>query len=301
MKASSFGYLAKSGVKNLWSNRMMTLASVGTLIACLLIVGFAALFSINIESIVSYLGEQNELVVFIDVEAPEGTAEVISAELNSMEGLADITFISRQEALETVVEKYLDGDAGLLDGVENDFLPESFRARVTSPEDLDALIASIRRIPYVSDVEAPTELTKTLVSVRKTVNTVGGAIIVALVAVSLVIIVNTIRASVFTRRREINIMKYVGATNSFIRVPFIVEGVVLGIVAALIAYLLIWLGYDAFTGAIVSDSGTIISSALVCIVPFREISTQILAYFLLSGIVVGAFGSGCSMRGYLKV
>ena len=224
MRASSFRYLVKTGVHNLWANRMMTVASVGTLIACLLIVGFAVLFSINVDSIVEYLGQQNEVVVFMQMDTPAEYMTTMEEELNSMEGLDEVVYVSSEEGFAEYKEG-LGEDSYLLDGMEDEaaeILPAKFTAKIVDPEQVDAILASIRRMDYVDTAEAPTDLTKTLVSVRTMVNTIGGIVIAALVLVSLVIITNTIRASVFTRRKEISIMKYVGATNGFIRVPFII-------------------------------------------------------------------------------
>lgn len=301
MRASSFRYLVKSGVKNLWNNRMMTIASVGTLIACLLIVGFAVLFSINVDSIVEYMGQQNEIVVFMELDTPEEYMSVMKDDLAEMDGLGTITYISRQQAFEDYKAK-LGDKADILDGMEdNHYLPASFRAKILDPEKVDILMTSIRRMDYVNEVQAPTDLAKTLVSVRKMVNTLGGAVIAALVAVSLVIITNTIRASVFNRRKEINIMKYVGATNSFIRIPFLVEGVLLGVIAAVVAYLAIWGGYTVFLNAMSTESSSWLSSITQHVVPFRQVSGKLMLWFLVAGILTGGLGSTLSMRGHLKV
>ena len=301
MRASSFRYLVKSGVKNLWNNRMMTIASVGTLIACLLIVGFAVLFSINVDSIVEYMGQQNEIVVFMELDTPEEYMSVMKDDLAEMDGLGTITYISRQQAFEDYKAK-LGDKADILDGMEDDhYLPGSFRAKILDPEKVDILMTSIRRMDYVNEVQAPTDLAKTLVSVRRMVNTFGGAVIAALVAVSLVIITNTIRASVFNRRKEINIMKYVGATNSFIRIPFLVEGVLLGVIAAVIAYLAIWGGYTVFLNAMSTESSSWLSSITQHVMPFRQVSGKLMLWFLVAGILTGGLGSTFSMRGHLKV
>ncbi len=301
MRASSFRYLVKSGVKNLWNNRMMTIASVGTLIACLLIVGFAVLFSINVDSIVEYMGQQNEIVVFMELDTPEEYMSVMKDDLAEMDGLGTITYISRQQAFEDYKAK-LGDKADILDGMEdNHYLPASFRAKILDPEKVDILMTSIRRMDYVNEVQAPTDLAKTLVSVRRMVNTLGGAVIAALVAVSLVIITNTIRASVFNRRKEINIMKYVGATNSFIRIPFLVEGVLLGVIAAVVAYLAIWGGYTVFLNAMSTESSSWLSSITQHVVPFRQVSGKLMLWFLVAGILTGGLGSTFSMRGHLKV
>ena len=301
MRASSFRYLVKSGVKNLWNNRMMTIASVGTLIACLLIVGFAVLFSINVDSIVEYMGQQNEIVVFMELDTPEEYMSVMKDDLAEMDGLGTITYISRQQAFEDYKAK-LGDKADILDGMEdNHYLPASFRAKILDPEKVDILMTSIRRMDYVNEVQAPTDLAKTLVSVRRMVNTLGGAVIAALVAVSLVIITNSIRASVFNRRKEINIMKYVGATNSFIRIPFLVEGVLLGVIAAVVAYLAIWGGYTVFLNAMSTESSSWLSSITQHVMPFRQVSGKLMLWFLVAGILTGGLGSTFSMRGHLKV
>ncbi|HIS75957.1 MAG TPA: ABC transporter permease [Candidatus Merdivicinus excrementipullorum] len=303
MRASSFRYLVKTGVHNLWANRMMTVASVGTLIACLLIVGFAVLFSINVDSIVEYLGQQNEVVVFMQMDTPAEYMATMEAELNSMEGLDEVVYVSSEEGFAEYKEG-LGEDSYLLDGMEAEaaeILPAKFTAKIVDPQQVDAILASIRRMDYVDTAEAPTDLTKTLVSVRTMVNTIGGIVIAALVLVSLVIITNTIRASVFTRRKEISIMKYVGATNGFIRVPFIVEGVLLGIIAAVIAFLGIWGGYTIFVDAFATETSSWLGSITQNLVPFWDMGYQLLGYFLLAGILTGGVGSAFSMRGHLKV
>lgn len=301
MRASSFRYLIKNGVKNLWNNRMMTIASVGTLIACLLIVGFAVLFSVNIDSIVQYAAQQNEVVIFLSLDAPDGYETTLMEELKEIDGLGNLTFVSREEAFEKVREEL--GEKGsLLDGMENDhYLPDSIRAKLTAPEKVDSILAAVNRMDYVDEAQAPTDLAKTLVNVRKIVNTVGGAMIAALVIVSLVIIINTIRASVFSRRKEINIMKYVGATNAFIRIPFIVEGVLLGLFAAIVAFLAVWGGYTVFINAVAGNSSSWLASVIDHLVPFRDLAGQLAGYFLLSGVLTGGLGSVLSMRGHLKV
>ena len=303
MRASSFRYLVKNGVRNLWTNRMMTIASVGTLVACLLIVGFAVLFSINVDSIVEYIGQQNEVVVFLELGASDEAVESVRANLSEMEGLGDIEYESPEQAFADYKEK-LGEDGYLLDGMEDEaaeIYPPKITAKITEPERVDTLVAAVKRIEYVDKAEAPTDLTKTLVSVRTMVNTIGGAVIAALVLVSVVVITNTIRASVFTRRKEISIMKYVGATNTFIRIPFIVEGILLGIFAALIAFLAIWGGYALFIGAITMESSTWLASLTQYLVPFAGVRLQILGGFLLAGILTGGIGSAFSMRGHLKV
>lgn len=301
MRASSMRYLMKSGFKNLWHNRLMTIASVGTLVACLLIVGVAVLFSLNVDNMVQYVGEQNELVVFMQVGTSDEQLAQMESQLNHIDGLGEVTYVSSDEAMDLIVDRYLDGDAGLLEGMDDDFMPASFRCQIIDPENAAALVTQIEGLDNVDDVQAPTEITDTLVQLRHMINIFGGAIIIALVIVSLVIITNTIRASVFTRRKEINIMKYVGATNTFIRIPFVVEGVLLGLLSAGIAFLIVWGGYNVFLDLVKVESTSLMSSVISQIMPFSELAAPVLGCFLISGIAVGCIGSVFSMRGYLKV
>ena len=301
MRASSMRYLMGNGFKNLWHNRLMTIASVGTLVACLLIVGVAVLFSLNVDSMVEYVGEQNELVVFMDVGTSDEQLAQMESQLGHVEGLGEIDFVSSDEAMQTIVDRYLDGDAGLLEGMDDDFMPASFRCQITDPENAAALKAQIEELDNVDNVQAPTEITDTLVQLRHMINIFGGAIIVALTIVSLVIITNTIRASVFTRRKEISIMKYVGATNTFIRIPFVVVGIVLGLLSAGIAFLLVWGGYNIFLDVIREESTSLMANVINQVMPFSQLAAPVLGCFLIAGISVGCIGSVFSMRGYLKV
>ena len=272
-----------------------------TLVACLLIVGVAVLFSLNVDSMVEYVGEQNELVVFMDVGTSDEQLAQMESQLGHVEGLGEIDFVSSDEAMQTIVDRYLDGDAGLLEGMDDDFMPASFRCQILDPENAAALKTQIEGLDNVDNVQAPTEITDTLVQLRHMINIFGGAIIVALTIVSLVIITNTIRASVFSRRKEISIMKYVGATNSFIRIPFIVEGVLLGLIAALIAFLGIWGGYSVCMEALSFESSAWLASLTQYMVPFEDLCYPILGGFLLAGILTGGIGSAFSMRKHLKV
>ncbi len=301
MRASSFRYLVKSGIRNLWTNRMMTIASVGTLMACLIIVGVASLISINMESVVKFVSDQNEIVVFLELDAPQGYNVTLRGKLKNIEGLGDVSYVSKDQAMDDVINKYLDGDKGLMEGMENDFLPESFRAKILEPERLNDILAQIKEYDHILKVDAPTDLSETLLRVRSMVNTFGGAIIAALIIVSLVIVTNTIRASIFSRRQEIGIMKYVGANNTFVRIPFLVEGIALGLFAAITAFFIVWGGYNIFFNAVTTDTGTWLSSISSSLVPFGKVAFKILGAFLLSGILVGGLGSLACMRGHLKV
>ena len=185
MRASSMRYLMGNGFRNLWHNRLMTIASVGTLVACLLIVGVAVLFSLNVDSMVEYVGEQNELVVFMDVGTSDEQLAQMESQLDRhVDGPGgNRPFVSSDEAIAARSSTgILDGDAGLLEGMDDDFMPASFRCQIADPEKRRrAGQAQIEGLDNVDNVQAPTEITDTLVQLRHMINIFGGAIIVALV------------------------------------------------------------------------------------------------------------------------
>lgn len=301
MTVSSFGYLVKDGTKNIWGNRLMSFASVAVLATCLLLVGFAMLVTININNMVSYVEQQNEAVVFVKDDASDAQIQELKTKLEVNDNVAEIVFVSKAEAFERQ-KATLGDDAGLFDNLgDTDFLPASFEIRIKDLSRLSETIENISSYENVQKVNASLELGEALTSAKNLINGLGGGIVVALIVVSTVIIANTIRASVFARRREINIMKYVGATDNFIRLPFIVEGLVLGFLAALIAYLIIWFLYSNGISMITSSSDTWLSAMLDYIVPFNKVAMPLGVAFAVGGMFTGAFGSLVSIRNHLKV
>lgn len=301
MKGNSFHYLLKEGAKNVWYNRLMSLASVGVLTACLLLVGFAVLFSINVDSMVGYVEQQNEAVVFVLDSATDEEVAALKSTLENDANLFDVRFVSKDEALQRQRER-LGSEADALNGYENkNPFPASFEVRVRDLETLGTTVKMLEQLDGVEKVNASTEVASVLTSARKMVNLIGGIVVVALIIVSLVIISNTIRASVFTRRREISIMKYVGATDGFIRLPFLVEGLVLGFVAAALAFIITWACYSGLVGLITKDASSLLTTAFKNIVTFKSVALRIGGCFLGAGLLTGVIGSLFSIRGHLKV
>lgn len=302
MKASSFKYLVKEGATNVWLNRLMSLASIGVLTTCLLLIGFSWLITANIGRMVDYIGDQNEVVFFIKDDA---TQEQIDETLSSLEGdsrLFDVTYIDKQQALEEY--KSTMGDSAiLLEGLEGEDnpCPASYRFKITDLSQTSAIVAELDSNPIKELINAPTDVADTMTNVKDMINVFGMVLVIVLVIVSLVIIANTIRATVFSRRREINIMKYVGATNNFIRIPFFVEGVLIGVIAAIFAFLLIWGGYTLLFDYMTNHASTWLRQTLSSIIPFSEIMWSLLGCFVGSGVIVGTVGCTFSIRNHLKV
>ena len=301
MNGGALKYLLKEGVKNLWTNRLMTFASVGVLTACLLIVGFAMLFSQNVNSMVGYLEDQNEIVVYLEKENTEERNVEIASELKQISDLKEITYFDRATVFQLQKEK-LGSAAALLDDDDDNPYYAYYTVKEKDLEKITATVAAINEIEGVKQVSFYKGFADAIVKLKNMVNLFGGAIIIALVLVSLVIIANTIRAAVFTRRKEINIMKYVGATDNFIRFPFMVEGLLLGLISAVLAFLIIWGGYAMLSDAILKNSTvTFLASMMQRLLPFKEVALKLGLCFAGAGVITGMLGSIISVRSHLKV
>lgn len=301
MRSGSIRYLLKEGVRNLWTNRLMTFASMGVLTACLLLVGFAMLLSDNVNSIVGYIEDQNELVAFLEKDNTEEENLALLEQIQAMSDVEEIVYVTKEEAWQIQKEKLGDAASLLEENGDNPYYAY-FTIKERDLSKLSATSAAIKKLDGIEKVNSSDSFAKSIVQLRQMVTLFGGAIIIALVLVSLVVIANTIRAAVFSRRKEINIMKYVGATNSFIRVPFLVEGVVLGALSAAIAFLLIWGGYTLLLDTLTNDlTISFLANALKSMLPFREVALKLWLLFLGAGVITGALGSVISVRSHLKV
>ena len=301
MKGSSFSYLIKEGARNIWVNRMMSLASIGILVSCMLLIGSAILLSINLNGMVSYVENQNEMVAFLEDSADDVTVSAVEAALSSNDNVDSFAFVSREEALERYSEIVPDS---LLENLEQDkeeVFPLSFRITLKDLSLIDETTAQIESIPGIMRVNAPTNVAETVTGIKRAVYICGSGIVIILLAVTLIIIANTIKVTVFNRRKEINIMKFVGATDRFIRMPFVVEGILLGVISACIAYLLLWGGYTYLINYVQTQASATLSAFLKNLVPFSQVAKQLLASFAVGGIAIGVFGSMIFVRKHLKV
>lgn len=302
MKWSSFKYLARQGLHNMINNRLMSFASVGVLTVCLIITGVAGLFTANMNSLMIYLRSQNEVVVYLDENLDEtGLASVDSA-LRSISGLKEVTYVSKDEALDLMRESM--GDKGELfdvfEGEENPFLA-NYKVVLQDVGQMEEIVPQLESISGVVDVNVPTGLSDLVVNIHKAVTVISVGLVVVLGFVSIVVISNTIRLTVFARRKEINIMKYVGATNGFIRLPFFVEGIAVGLIAGVISSAIVLGGYQllliysvdfpAFWGSILND----------VLLGMNQIWWKVLVAFLAFGSLIGSVGTATSIRKYLHV
>ena len=296
MKWSSFQYLTKQGLHNLRANRLMSLASIGVLTACLLLTGIAGLFSANVNSLVEYLGDQNETVVYLDQGLSDEELASVDQTLRSMPGLAAVTYVSQEEVLETY-KGYMSEYADLFNDFEEDNpFHANYRVVLEDLNQLDEMIAQLEQIDGVYSVSAPTQLSSVFLTIQRAVTYAGWALVAVLALVSVVVISNTIRLTVFARRKEINIMKYVGATNGFIRWPFVYEGFMIGLLSAVIAFGLQWLLYAAVAKG-VANSDTL---KLIHVGDFTTFWKPVAAVFAGAGILIGVGGSLSAIRKFLQ-
>ena len=298
---NSFFYLVKQGFKNLWNNRLMSLASVGVLISCMLLIGAAALLSVNISSIVEAVEDQSEAIVYLDDDLDDAEIEEVRDGLIATGKVATIEFISKEDALLAMMESM--GDDGMLFDAyskENN-LPDSFRITFDDVSELENTVAHIEALLGVYSVSALTEVANVITGI-KNMAYIGGTIIIGLlIAVSLMIIGNTIKITVFSRKREVNIMKYVGATNGFIRLPFIVEGISLGVISGALSYGIIYFAYDYLVKWVSSQSATWFSQIISDLVPFDVVSQYLLIGFIGGGAFIGLFGCVAFIGKHLNV
>lgn len=298
---NSFFYLVKQGFKNLWNNRLMSLASIGVLVSCMLLIGAAALLAVNVSSVVDELEDQSEAIVYLDDNTTDDDQARIRKAIIATGKISTIELIRKDQALSEMMSAM--GDEGLLFEAykEDNNLPDSYRITFDDVSDLESTVAAIENIDGVLSVSAMTEVANVITGLKKMAY-VGGVIIIGLlIAVSLMIVGNTIKITVFSRRREVNIMKYVGATNGFIRLPFIVEGMSLGVISGAISYGLIYFGYDYFTKWVLSQKSEWFSMLVSGIVPFAAISHYLLLGFLGGGAIIGIFGCVTFIGRHLKV
>lgn len=290
MRIDTFRYLFKDGFRNLSQNAFMTIASVLVLVSCLLLTGSAYLVYENVEHGFEWAYQQNVVVAYAESSATDEQTNTIQQTLKAMDNVADVSFISKEDLLQRYQEEF--GD--LLEDLENDNpLQDAFVISFTDLSLFDSTVSAIEKVAGIETVDYDQALSKSLVSIRDTVLTVGSWVIALLLIVSLFIIANTIKLTVYSRRLEISIMRSVGATHSFIRFPFMVEGVMLGCIAAVLSYGLVWLLY-----VVLGNNFTF--GASFSLLPFAAVWWQLLLGFVVGGMLIGMLGSTISIGRYLK-
>lgn len=289
----SLSYLTKEGLHNVWANRMMSLASVAVLTSCLTIIGCAAMMFFNVNAILDRIGDQNVIMAFVDENLDEASTKQVGEDLGKIENISSVTFVPREQSWQEQVDSMGD-DVSILAGLENP-LPNAYELTVENLELFDDTVTKVRAVENVMEVRENSEIASQLSQLSKSVSIVSIGMIILLFLVSLFIISNTVRITMYNRRLEISIMKAVGATNSFIRWPFMIEGIVLGIIAAIVSLILVAILYSIVANAF----SQFISVLGISLLSFAGYWWQMLLCFIAVGVLTGIFGSVVSMRRYL--
>ncbi|MDD6502293.1 MAG: permease-like cell division protein FtsX [Oscillospiraceae bacterium] len=294
MRLNNIGYLTKEGFKGIFKHGFMSFASVTIIMACLLIMGVFTLLAMNINSIISELEQQNEIVAFVDDSYTEAEAKGLKNAVLSVNNVESVEFVTRQEAMDTFAEDY---DSGLFDEIDATTFRDRYIVHVTDISKTAQTKDDLEEVEGIAKVNAHLEYADGFIKVRTVVSIISGILVLILAVVSVFIMSNTIKLATFTRREEIAIMRMVGATNSFIRMPFIIEGLILGILGGGLAFLAVWGLYEAVCSHLLDG----VVGGLISVVPFSTIMWPMLAVFLGVGIIVGVFGGNIAIRNYLKV
>lgn len=294
MKLSRLGYLIKSGFTGIFSHGLMSFATVTITMACLIIMGSFGLLVVNINEMIADLESENEVVAFIDENLTEEEARAIEPLIEAVPNVAGAEFMSRAEAMENFQEDY---DPELFDSLDESVFRHRYIIHLTDISLTAQSKTDLEAVDGVADVNAHLDYAQGFITARNIVSIVSLALIVILIIVSFFIMTNTIKLATFTRREEIAIMRMVGASNGFIRCPFIVEGLVLGVLGSLLAFIIEWGLYSLLLNRVMGG----VASTLISLVPFSAVMWPLLIAFLGVGILVGIFGGSSAIRNYLKV
>lgn len=295
MKGTSLKYLTHEGFRNVWVNRLMSLASVTVLMACLIIMGAGIMIYFNINNVVDKVQSQNVVMVYVADDASEDETTQIGTSLKGISNVESCEFVPKEVAFQEQIQS-MSGDAALFEGFDEIPLPDAYKVTVKDLSQFENTVSQIKQINKVDSVRENSDLASKLLSLRHAVSIVSVGLVIMLFLVALFIISNTIRITMFSRKLEISIMKAVGATNWFIRWPFMIEGMILGTISGIVSLGVLW-GLYAVAEKVFAQTLSLIGFSLV---PFSEYWWQILLVFVAIGLFTGGFGSLVSMAKYLK-
>ncbi len=297
-KRFDLGYFISEGFHSIFTHGLMSFAAVCMIVACLIIMGSFSLVAMNMGSMLGNLEKENEFFAFVEETYTPEQVSALQKKLEGMDNVARVTFTSKEQAKIDFENRY-DGaeDAAMFQDLPEQVFRDRFGIRVVDIEGFSSTVKAVGAVPGVVNIRAESEIANGFVVVSNIASGVALILAAILVVVSIFIIANTIKLGTFTRRNEIAIMKMCGATNGFIRWPFIFEGMILGLCGALLAFFLQWGVYALITNAVTS-SDTI---KLIVIMPFQQVATTVLGAFTAAGLVVGMGGSVLAIRKFLQV
>ena len=292
---TKLAYLIREGFRSIKTHGFMSFASVTIITACLIIMGSIALLSLNIDSLIEDLEQQNEVVALVDDAVPgEEAAAALESSLLAVDNIESVDFVSRAEAMKTFMSKY---DDRLMEGIDETAFRHRFVVHLTDISRMSETKAALEDVPGIAKVNAHIEYADRFVRVRNVVSIVSLILTAILVLVSFFIMTNTIKLTTYGRREEIAIMKMVGATNAFIRTPFVIEGLILGILGGLLGFIATWGMYALLNGSMMDA----LTGSFLNLVPFRRVMMPLFLTYIGIGVLIGAFGGVNAIRNYLKV
>ena len=291
---SRIGYLFAEGFRGIFKHGFMSFASVTIIMACLIIMGSVSLLSVNIDALIGDLEDQNEVVALVDETLSDSDAAALQQAISQTDNINTSQFVSREAAMDNFMGNY---DAALMEGIDATVFRHRYVIQLTDIAQMAKTKQDLEAIPGIAEVKAHLDYADAFITIRNIVTVVSFALIAVLVFVSFFIMSNTIKLATYSRREEIGIMKMVGASNSFIRLPFVIEGLILGLLGSLLAFVLQWALYNTLCNRIMEAFPV----SFINLVPFNSVQDYVLVGFLAVGILVGAFGGVNAIRNYLKV
>ena len=295
MSKHDFGYFFHEGLSNMFSHGFMSFAAIGITVACLLIMGTFTLVAVNADANLKQAEQDNEILAFVDDSYTEAQAKALQKKLEAVDNVASVTFISREEAMQSFISEHPDEE--YFQDLDPNILRDRFAIKVKELKLQSQTVELIKAIPGIGGINAYAELTNGFITVRNIATVICLTLIAVLFVVSMFIISNTIKLTTFDRRDEIAIMRMVGATNGFIRWPFVYEGFMLGLTGAILAFLLQWGLYEAIAQGVANND----TLQLLSIVPFQQLWKPVGGVFLGAGILIGVGGSLSAIRRFLQV
>ncbi len=295
MKFYNFTYFLKEGIQSIFAHRLMSFAAMGVIMACLLLMGSFSLVAANIDYLLDDVESKNEVVAYVDETLSEEDARKIESEILGVSYVSEAKFVSKQEALDIFRAEFGE-QSSVLDGLDEDNpLRDRYEIKLYDLRDTADAAEALEGVSGVAKVSARSDISDKIIQVRDVVSAICIVLILILIAISIFIISNTVNLTMFNRREEIAIMKMIGATNSFVRIPFVIEGLLLGIVGAGIALLLQWGVYEYLVASVLEGI------SFIPVVSFTDVWLGLAGAFFGVGILVGGLGSAMTIRKFLKV
>lgn len=291
----SIRYFLHEGLHSIVVHGFMSFAAVTVIAACLLITGTFSLVAYNIEILISGLESQNEIAVYIDETYTREQALALKEQILSVDNVKEVVFVSKEELFDKYLEELGDDAAVMEDLREDNPLRDSYRVVMEDVSRHEETVEALEQTQGIASTNSEKEISDRLIQIRRVVNAVSYTLIALLGAVSIFIISNTVKLAMFARREEIAVMKMVGATNGFIRTPFVIEGVALGLMAAVVAFFAEWGVYTYIVTELVQGT------AIFGMVEFETFGPRLLGILICAGLVLGVGGSVLTIRKFLKV